>query len=191
MTRFLPYWREALEPSLQTGRRPIIAAHGNTLRALVKYLEDISDAKIAELEIPTGIPLVFELDENLKPLTRYYLGKSSAAAHAQVACSSVTTGIAMMIILAPQFTLARFTRSLAGLRLSTDPELPGASPIVLGVSISTYPVTVSLQRNARRRSRFRVARYEDAISQMGAKCDRRQNMRLEPREPQLISDSHF
>ena len=57
VTRFLPYWREALAPYLQTGRRPIIAAHGNTLRALVKYLEGISDAKIAQLEIPTGIPL--------------------------------------------------------------------------------------------------------------------------------------
>jgi 2,3-bisphosphoglycerate-dependent phosphoglycerate mutase len=85
VTRFLRYWRETLAPSLQTGRRSIIVAHGNTLRALVKYLEGISDAKIAELEIPTGIPLVFELDEKLEPFARYYLGKSSAAAHAQEA----------------------------------------------------------------------------------------------------------
>jgi 2,3-bisphosphoglycerate-dependent phosphoglycerate mutase len=85
VTRFLPYWRETLAPSLQTGRRSIIVAHGNTLRALIKYLEGISDAEIAELETPTGIPLVFELDEKLEPLARYYLGKSSAAAHAQEA----------------------------------------------------------------------------------------------------------
>ena len=74
-----------------------------------------------------------------------------------------------MIILAPQFIVARFNRSLAGLRLSTDPELPGTSPIVLRVSIPTYPVTVSSQQHARRRSRYRLARYEDAISQMGSK----------------------
>jgi 2,3-bisphosphoglycerate-dependent phosphoglycerate mutase len=83
VTRFLPYWSEALAPSLGAGRRAIIAAHGNTLRALVKYLDGISDADIPELEIPTGIPLVYELDESLHPLARYYLGKSPVAAQAQ------------------------------------------------------------------------------------------------------------
>jgi len=92
VTRFLPYWREALAPSLQTGCRSIIAAHGNTLCALVKYLEGISDAKIAELEIPTGIPLVFELNEKLEPLARYYLGKSSRAAHAQESLDRLRIG---------------------------------------------------------------------------------------------------
>src|ERR1700738_4162766 len=89
VTRFLPYWREALQPSLRTGRRSIIAAHGNTLRALVKYLEGISDADIPELEIPTGIPLVYELDESLRPLARYYLGNSPVVAQAQEALDHV------------------------------------------------------------------------------------------------------
>lgn len=79
------YWQEALGPSLQTGHRLIIAAHGNTLRALVKYLEGISDAEIPDLEIPTGIPLVYELNEQLKPFARSYLGSSPAAAQAQEA----------------------------------------------------------------------------------------------------------
>jgi 2,3-bisphosphoglycerate-dependent phosphoglycerate mutase len=89
VTRFLPYWREALEPSLRTGRRSIIAAHGNTLRALVKYLEGISDAEIPELEIPTGVPLVYELNESLRPLTRYYLGNSPVVKQAQEALDQV------------------------------------------------------------------------------------------------------
>jgi 2,3-bisphosphoglycerate-dependent phosphoglycerate mutase len=89
VTRFLPYWREALEPSLRTGRRSIIAAHGNTLRALVKYLEGISDAEIPELEIPTGVPLVYELNESLRPLTRYYLGNSPVVTQAQEALDRV------------------------------------------------------------------------------------------------------
>jgi bisphosphoglycerate-dependent phosphoglycerate mutase family 1 len=63
----------SLAPSLRAGRRSIIAAHGNTLRALVKYVDGVSDADIPELEIPTGIPLVYELDESLRPLARYYL----------------------------------------------------------------------------------------------------------------------
>lgn len=85
VTRFLPYWKEALEPSLQAGHRSIIAAHGNTLRALVKYVEGISDADIPELEIPTGIPLVYELNDTLHPSARYYLGDSSVARQAQEA----------------------------------------------------------------------------------------------------------
>jgi 2,3-bisphosphoglycerate-dependent phosphoglycerate mutase len=72
--RFLPYWHETIKPAIQSGQRVIIAAHGNSLRALVKYLDNISDEAIVELNIPTGIPLVYELDENLKPLRNYYLG---------------------------------------------------------------------------------------------------------------------
>ena len=89
VTRFLPYWKEALAPSLQAGRKPIIAAHGNTLRALVKYVDGISDSEISALEIPTGIPLVYELDESLRPLARYYLGNSPVVAKAQEALDHV------------------------------------------------------------------------------------------------------
>ena len=89
MTRFLPYWSEILAPSLRAGHRSIIAAHGNTLRALVKYVDGISDADIPELEIPTGMPLVYELDESLRPLARYYLGNSPVVAQAQEALDHV------------------------------------------------------------------------------------------------------
>jgi len=71
--RFLPYWHETIAPAVKTGKRAIIAAHGNSLRALVKYLDNISDKDIPELEIPTGVPLVYELDDALKPITHYYL----------------------------------------------------------------------------------------------------------------------
>ena len=83
VTRFLPYWSAALAPTLTAGRSPIVAAHGNTLRALVKYLDGISDAAIPELEIPTGVPLIYELDDNLHPLAHYYLGNSPAGEEAQ------------------------------------------------------------------------------------------------------------
>src|SRR5436190_498942 len=72
--RVLPYWTSAIAPAVSAGRRVLIAAHGNSLRALVKYLDDISDADIMGLNIPTGIPLVYELDERLKPLSHRYLG---------------------------------------------------------------------------------------------------------------------
>ena len=72
--RFLPYWHEVIAPALKEGKRVLIAAHGNSLRALVKYLDDMSDEAIVKLNIPTGIPLVYELDDELKPLTHYYLG---------------------------------------------------------------------------------------------------------------------
>lgn len=72
--RFLPYWEKEIVPELKIGKKIIIAAHGNSLRALVKYLDNISDQEIPALNIPTGIPLVYELDENLKPLKHYYLG---------------------------------------------------------------------------------------------------------------------
>lgn len=74
VTRFLPYWKETIAPAVKSGQNVIIAAHGNSLRALVKYLDRISDKQIVELNIPTGIPLVYELDNNLLPLKHYYLG---------------------------------------------------------------------------------------------------------------------
>jgi len=72
--RFLPYWHEIIVPTLRKGKKVIIAAHGNSLRALVKYLDGVSDQAIVKLNIPTGIPLVYELDEDLKPIKHYYLG---------------------------------------------------------------------------------------------------------------------
>ena len=80
--RFLPYWRDVIAPSIHSGNRVLIAAHGNSLRALVKYLDNIGDDAIVELNIPTGIPLVYELDEQLKPLEHYYLGDQKAAEEA-------------------------------------------------------------------------------------------------------------
>jgi len=76
--RFLPYWHDTVAPAIRSGRRVIIAAHGNSLRALVKYLENISDDAIVELNIPTGMPLVYELDEKLKPRSSRYLGDEAA-----------------------------------------------------------------------------------------------------------------
>jgi 2,3-bisphosphoglycerate-dependent phosphoglycerate mutase len=72
--RFLPYWHGTIAPAIQSGKRVIVAAHGNSLRALVKYLDHIPESEIVELNIPTGIPLVYELDDDLKPLKHYYLG---------------------------------------------------------------------------------------------------------------------
>lgn len=72
--RFLPLWHEEIAPIIKTGKKVVIAAHGNSLRALVKYLDNVSEEKIVGLNIPTGIPLVYELDEDLKPIKHYYLG---------------------------------------------------------------------------------------------------------------------
>lgn len=74
VARFLPYWHSTIAPAIQKGQKVLIAAHGNSLRALVKYLDHVSEEDIVELNIPTGMPLVYELDEQLKPLNRYYLG---------------------------------------------------------------------------------------------------------------------
>lgn len=74
VARFLPYWHETIAPSVKSGKRVIIAAHGNSLRALVKYLDNVSDKDIVGINIPTGLPLVYELDDSLKPLKSYYLG---------------------------------------------------------------------------------------------------------------------
>jgi 2,3-bisphosphoglycerate-dependent phosphoglycerate mutase len=74
VARFLPLWHETISPDIVAGKKVLIAAHGNSLRALVKYLDDVSEKDIVELNIPTGMPLVYELDDDLKPLNRYYLG---------------------------------------------------------------------------------------------------------------------
>jgi phosphoglycerate kinase len=83
VARFLPYWRQTIAPAVKAGQRVIVAAHGNSLRALVKYLDDISDGDIVELNIPTGVPLVYELDADLKPIKRYYLGDANEVRKAQ------------------------------------------------------------------------------------------------------------
>jgi 2,3-bisphosphoglycerate-dependent phosphoglycerate mutase len=88
VARFLPYWHDTIAPSIREGQRVIVAAHGNTLRALVKYLDGVSDADIVELNIPTGIPLVYELDDELRPLRHYYLGDPAAAASAAARVAS-------------------------------------------------------------------------------------------------------
>jgi 2,3-bisphosphoglycerate-dependent phosphoglycerate mutase len=74
VARFLPLWHETIAPAIQRGERVLIAAHGNSLRALVKYLDNVPEDEIVELNIPTGMPLAYELDDDLKPLNRYYLG---------------------------------------------------------------------------------------------------------------------
>lgn len=78
VARFLPYWHETIAPAIRAGQRALIAAHGNSLRALVKYLDNVSDQEIVGLNIPTGVPLVYELDRDLKPLRHYYLGDPEA-----------------------------------------------------------------------------------------------------------------
>ncbi|MDP2044050.1 MAG: 2,3-diphosphoglycerate-dependent phosphoglycerate mutase [Candidatus Omnitrophota bacterium] len=88
VARFLPYWHEVIAPAVKSGKRVIIAAHGNSLRALVKYLDNLSDEKIVNLNIPTGIPLVYELDDNLKPIKNYYLGDPEAVKKAMDAVAN-------------------------------------------------------------------------------------------------------
>ena len=88
VARFLPFWHETVVPALKSGQRVVIAAHGNSLRALVKYLDNISDDDIVELNIPTGIPLVYELDDDLRPLRHYYLGDAEAVAKAAAAVAA-------------------------------------------------------------------------------------------------------
>lgn len=86
--RCIPYWRNSIAPALTSGKRVIVAAHGNSLRAMVKYLDNISDNDIPNLNIPTGIPLVYELDGQLKPLNHYYLGDAAAVEKATVKVSN-------------------------------------------------------------------------------------------------------
>ena len=83
--RVIPYWEAVIKPRVESGERVIIAAHGNSLRALVKHLDGISEQDILELNIPTGVPLVYEFDDNMKPVNHYYLGNPDeieAKAHA-------------------------------------------------------------------------------------------------------------
>jgi 2,3-bisphosphoglycerate-dependent phosphoglycerate mutase len=92
IARFMPYWHQAIAPAIRSGQRVIIAAHGNSLRALVKDLDNIPESEIVELNIPTGIPLVYELDDNLKPLRHYYLGDPAAAAAAAARVANQAKG---------------------------------------------------------------------------------------------------
>ncbi|MCZ2102880.1 MAG: 2,3-diphosphoglycerate-dependent phosphoglycerate mutase [Comamonadaceae bacterium] len=88
VARVLPYWQDAIAPAIRSGQRVLIAAHGNSIRALVKYLDGISDDAIVGLNIPNGIPLVYELDDALRPLRHYYLGDAQAAAQAAAAVAA-------------------------------------------------------------------------------------------------------
>lgn len=88
VARVVPYWQEVIVPEILAGRKIIIAAHGNSLRALVKYLDNISDKDILELNIPTGVPLVYELDKDMKPISHRYLGDAEAIAKAQAAVAN-------------------------------------------------------------------------------------------------------
>jgi 2,3-bisphosphoglycerate-dependent phosphoglycerate mutase len=80
LDRVLPYWNDVLAPNIKSGKRVLIVAHGNSIRALVKYLDNVSESEITELNIPTGVPLVYELDKDLKPIKNYYLGDPEEAA---------------------------------------------------------------------------------------------------------------
>ncbi|KPL80832.1 phosphoglyceromutase [Ornatilinea apprima] len=88
VARFLPLWHETIAPVIKSGKKVLIAAHGNSLRALVKYLDNIPDEEIVSLNIPTGIPLVYELDDDLKPIRHYYLGDQAAVEAAMQAVAN-------------------------------------------------------------------------------------------------------
>ena len=88
VARVLPFWNDTMAPAIRSGQRILVAAHGNSIRALVKYLDNISDGDIVGLNIPNGIPLVYELDADLKPIRHYYLGDAEAAARAAAAVAS-------------------------------------------------------------------------------------------------------
>jgi 2,3-bisphosphoglycerate-dependent phosphoglycerate mutase len=92
VARVMPCWEDQLAPAIRAGQRLLVAAHGNSIRALVKYLDGISDEDIVNLNIPNGIPLVYELDENLRPLGRRYLGDAEAAAQAAAAVAAQGRG---------------------------------------------------------------------------------------------------
>lgn len=92
LDRVLPYWHETIVPALKAGRRVLIAAHGNSMRALVKYLDDVSDEDIVKLNIPTGVPLVYELDDDLKVTRHYYLGDEEKIKAATASVAAQLTG---------------------------------------------------------------------------------------------------
>jgi 2,3-bisphosphoglycerate-dependent phosphoglycerate mutase len=93
VARFLPYWKERIVPDLEAGRRVLIAAHGNSLRALVKHLDGVSDDQIVGLNIPTGMPLIYELDGRLKPIRHYYLDPEAAAQGAEAVAKQGQQGV--------------------------------------------------------------------------------------------------
>ncbi|MGO3740753.1 2,3-diphosphoglycerate-dependent phosphoglycerate mutase [Kerstersia sp.] len=86
--RVVPFWNDSIAPAIRAGRKVLVAAHGNSLRALIKYLDDVSEEEIVNLNIPTGQPLVYELDENLRPIRHYYLGDQEAIAAAVAAVAA-------------------------------------------------------------------------------------------------------
>jgi len=88
VARVLPYWDGTIAPAIRAGKRTLIAAHGNSLRALIKYLDNVSDEDIVGLNVPTGAPLVYELDEDLKPVRHYYLGDQAELAKRIAAVSA-------------------------------------------------------------------------------------------------------
>lgn len=88
VARVLPFWNESMAPAIKAGKRVVVSAHGNSIRALAKYLDEISEADIVGLNIPNGIPLVYELDATLSPITHYYLGDAAAAARAAAAAAN-------------------------------------------------------------------------------------------------------
>ena len=92
VARVLPFWNEAMAPAIKSGKRVVVAAHGNSIRALIKYLDSISDHEIVNLNIPNGIPLVYELDDQLRPLGRRYLGDAQAIAQATAAVAAQGKG---------------------------------------------------------------------------------------------------
>jgi 2,3-bisphosphoglycerate-dependent phosphoglycerate mutase len=92
VARVLPCWQDAIAPRIRNGERILIAAHGNSIRALIKYLDNVSEQDIVGLNIPNGIPLVYELDAELKPIRHYYLGDAEAAARAAAAVASQGKG---------------------------------------------------------------------------------------------------
>ncbi len=92
VARVLPFWNESMAPAIKAGKRIVVAAHGNSIRALVKYLDHISDEDIVGLNIPNGIPLVYELDANLKPIRHYYLGDTEAAEKAAACVAAQSRG---------------------------------------------------------------------------------------------------
>ncbi len=92
VARVLPFWNESMAPAIKSGRRVVVAAHGNSIRALIKYLDGISDQDIVRLNIPNGTPLVYELDEQLRPLGRRYLGDAQAIAQATAAVAAQGKG---------------------------------------------------------------------------------------------------
>ena len=82
VARVLPYWHEIITPTIKSGKKVLVSAHGNSLRALVKYLDNMPDEEVVKLNIPTGVPLIYELDDDLKPITHYYLGDAEQIAQA-------------------------------------------------------------------------------------------------------------